>query len=207
MVHNVTDLLSDVLDKESHEMSVNRYMLKVRIKALASEARIIRKEENKYLFQGRELKGKYRKRHKKGEPAPVAPEAKVLKDETKRDDYIDEAYARFWNLERQRKETVRIEARASQLVDTFLRGHSYARAENTGTHHNPDFDFLMDFAAEHTEDSDNEFKAKFTKWREEAEAFIKSQSERRAAERKAKLDGDGGTVFTPSEAFDEAEVA
>ena len=84
--------------------------LKVKIKSLAAEGRIIRKEERKALGSGRWL-------------------AKAQKPA----DEIEPEYERYNRLRHHRVHAVRDEARASLLAYGFLRGRAYSQIEGGNT--------------------------------------------------------------------------
>lgn len=89
---------------ENITMSVK--YLKVKIKSLATEATIIRKEEHS-------AKAQYR----------------YLKDKQGLEKQYDEAVSTFWGLRSHRTIDVRNEARAAQLAYAFVRGKSFKYVE------------------------------------------------------------------------------
>ena len=80
--------------------------LKVKIKSLAAEATIIRKEENK-------AKGSFR----------------YLKNKTGMEDEYRREQAKWFGLYSHRTQDVRKEARASQLAYAYIRGKSFSDVE------------------------------------------------------------------------------
>ena len=85
--------------------------LKIKIKSLAAEAKIIRKEALKVRASGRRLSALKKLGHDVQE------------------DWIENHYASFRELEAHRKWDVREESRASGIAYAFVRGKDYARME------------------------------------------------------------------------------
>lgn len=106
--------------------------LKVKIKSLAAEARVIRTEENKALSRARAFKGKYRKRHDVESHKPEKP-AWVLRFEKygEAKETSETEYEKFWGLKRHRINVVRKEARDSHIAYGFLRGREYQNIEQS----------------------------------------------------------------------------
>jgi hypothetical protein len=101
--------------------------LKVKIKSLAAEARIIRHEEEIWKRRGRP----YRLAHNAMVAEFVAGRTKSysVPDDVKP---FANADSTFWGLRFHRIRDVRIEARAAQLAYAFLRGKPYSLVEPTG---------------------------------------------------------------------------
>jgi hypothetical protein len=88
--------------------------LRVKLKALAAESRIIRGEEKRARKGWRRLAQKQ-----------IAPDAQAV------------LHAEFDNLHRHRTFDVRVESRATLLAYAFLRGKPYATAETAGARKPP----------------------------------------------------------------------
>lgn len=122
--------------------------LKIKIKTLAYEARIIRKEERKHLQLARCLK-------------VVEPlEVKLM---TKH-------YRAFWDLSEHRKGKVRHAARENGLAYGFIRGRSYAQMEAKCRPDNrPDFKSIEKIARRF---GALEHKERWADWLASAEAHL-----------------------------------
>jgi hypothetical protein len=92
--------------------------LKVKIKSLAAESRIIRHEERKSLRHARSILAAQRK----------ANEEAGVNDEID----LDPLYSKFNSLRQHRITQVRNEARASLIAYGFMRGRAYREIEQKG---------------------------------------------------------------------------
>jgi hypothetical protein len=141
-------------------------LLKIRRKALEFETKQTRQLERHYRDTGRRLRGWYSKKHGKNQPKPEDPGLSTFKKAKaeQRPKFIEEAYAKLWNLTDHRKRFLQYEARHLHLVRGFLKGQPYADIEVTGTYYQPDRDYLMELAQEYSSDTDNVLKDKFIVW-------------------------------------------
>jgi len=128
--------------------------LKIKLKTLAAEARIIRKEESKALEAGR--KGR----------------------SLDRDDY-ERHYRAFWSLRHHRTGIVRSVARTNGLAYGFLRGHTYAQMEaKCRSDNQPNFDEIEKIVKRFGTSDD---LARWPQWLEEAKAHLTNIKKQEAA--------------------------
>lgn len=160
-------------------------LLKIRRKALEHETKITHQLEKHYRDNGRKLRGWYSKKHKKDEPKPEDPgllKFKKAKAE-ERPAFIEETYAKLWNLTEHRKRFLQYESRHLHLIRGFLKGQPYAEIEVMGTYYHPDREYLMELAQEYSDDSDNVLKDKFIVWWDAAYDHILGNEKIRAKKR------------------------
>lgn len=142
------------------------HYMKVKIKTMAEEARIIRKEEQKQMGWINFLCQKQSFRHGKDEPRPDErkwPEAKENAQEMS-----DAAYELFWGLREHRVQKLRREARINHLAYGFLRGVKYSDMEK-GSYDFPKLKEIEATAKRFATDlGDNSFKYMWDHWVDEA---------------------------------------
>lgn len=162
----------------------NLMRLKTKIKTLASESRIVRREEQEQLHQYRRLIGNELSfRHKKNEPRPEPSEAyqkKLAKlhewiknNQKEADDAAQAHYDAYWGLTQHRKMVVRREARAANLAYGFLRNVPYFAIESQGCYEIPDWDRVENIAKRFADLGGNAFRASFDDWKKKAEDALK----------------------------------
>jgi len=135
--------------------------LKIKIKSLAAEARIIRHEEHKALTNGRKC----------------AREATQLnhdgKDATAFGSYRDEHYSAWRSLRHHRADHLRGISRSNHIAYSFLRGRSYAEVENRCASDNkPDWAAIEKVIKGFGIPDDI---SRWPAWLEEAKAHLKAQ--------------------------------
>lgn len=166
--------------------------LRNKIASLVWEVRHIKELEHHHITNGRGLRGvfKFSKRHIKGEERPQPDtESKeykkfkrqdnwgdALNDKRTLQDAINDEYAKFWGLERYRKNTLRPELRHSHLALGFLRGLPYSRIESAGCYVLPDFDRVERMVKKFTEEDYNAWNPKFKEWKDNALAALSGSS-------------------------------
>ena len=131
--------------------------LKIKIKSLAAEARIIRAEERKAKAQRRTA------------VATLACEEATVWF-AKAEARLARATETFWSLRHHRTSAVRNEARISQLAYGFLRSTSYSEIEQK-TDDPPDFDAVKKMADRF--DMLTRSDGPWMLWKEAAEAHLK----------------------------------
>ena len=102
--------------------------LKVKIKSLAVESRIIRKEEH-LIYANRTARKKWRRIKLGLDTEDKRPSVTMLDNVKLPRSHSEANRDLFFNLQAHRKFVVRPEARATQLAYAFLRGKSYADTE------------------------------------------------------------------------------
>lgn len=120
--------------------------LKMKIKSLSAEARIIRQEEHKELKFGRRCKTLNLK-----EP------------------YTTKHYSNYFRLHGHRTEDVRSEARHSLLAYGFLRGRDYLQMEQSA-HTKPNFGRIEKIASRFSDMDKREFAQRFEEWKTTAQS-------------------------------------
>lgn len=148
--------------------------LKIKIKNLADEARIIRHEEKKALEHGSACLRKSRDLGEKSFSETATPFS----------EYAIAHYRTYRGLYDHRTGIVRDVARVNLLAYGFLRGRPYARMENkTGSI--PDFKDILKHAKNFTSTWGDEEKLEWDVWLAEAKAHLSAQHPSQAAYLKA----------------------
>lgn len=154
-----------------------KLFLKIKIKSLAEEARIIKFHERIALRMCRRLRSGFDSRspfkHNKKEKKPNLPAAKV-------DDQTIEWSAphslRWSQIRDHRLKVLRTESRASNLAYAFLRGKSYSFVEKVGAKKAPDWSKIESIAYRFNEGFspplNRPFKDTFNDWLIEAKAYF-----------------------------------
>ena len=161
----------------------------MRRKALEYETRETRKAERHFRDSHRRLRGWYSKRHQREQVKPEAPTpvTRTKEEQEKVDGYLDEHFAKMWNLQDYRKRVIQFEARHLHLIRGFLKDQKYSDIEATGTYYHPDRQYLLELAQEYSEDSDNVLKDRFIKWWDDAYDHIIQNDKRRAEDREKQV--------------------
>ena len=139
-----------------------RAYLKIKIKSLAAEAKIIRAEEQKYK----------RRKPKKDEIATLGTRAKKRGISRLVPGSVPNTI--FWGLRSHRIHDVRWEARAACLAYGFLRGHNYSEME-TKCYKLPNFLRVEELAMKYGEGDSRNNKQKFSEWLDGARNYLISK--------------------------------
>lgn len=110
-----------------------RIELKVKVKSLAEEARVIRREEGKAKGLAQRIE---RKVKASGVEMPPADPAAVAAWETAWETRCHHRQA-FHRLQEHRRGKLRVEARCAQLAYGYIRGRKYSQLEGTRRANNP----------------------------------------------------------------------
>lgn len=157
--------------------------LKIKLKSLSEEAKIIRKEENKNIQYGKDLMRSYPKKHPKveegQEPKKYSPSKKQLKtaawaekNEEAADDAAVDAYFKYWNLRNHRILQVRSAARATHLAYAFLDDKPYSYVEAHGSYDLPDFLRVEKMILEYTDEDPRVIAQRFAEWKHNALTYL-----------------------------------
>lgn len=146
-------------------MMTKKFYMKVKIKTLAEEARIIRREEQKQKGWINVLTQQQSFRHAKDAPRP--DERTNWPDIEDAQQKSDDAYDLFWGLHRHRTQELRRTARINHLAYGFLRGVPYKNMEN-GAYDFPNLKKVEETAKRFYDYGDNLFKMVWDNWVDEA---------------------------------------
>lgn len=138
--------------------------LKIKIKNLADESRVIRLEEKKALKNGRTCLKKSRELDEKAFSETATPFS----------DYATTHYDSYKSLNDHRRGIVRDVSRENLLTYGFLRGRSYARMENS-TKSIPDFKCILKHAKNFSVTWGDEEKLEWNVWLAAAKVHLTEQ--------------------------------
>lgn len=146
--------------------------LKIKIKSLAEEAKMIRREERK---QNPGHRARVRARRiLSGHRNPVMKEGMTVEQVHARARKIlrpanEKAMDSFWGLRFHRTEEVRDEARSSHVAYGFLRGRPYKTVENSAKTE-PDWTRVEQLVKKYGEDDVRDRMQRFSEWKNAATA-------------------------------------
>jgi len=138
--------------------------LKIKLKSLTAEARIIKKEEGKLKRFIDFLNERPHKKHKKDEKKP---EPRVFKLPENAKELLDNAYLDRWNLRDHRRAVLRREARNTHLAYGAIRGIPYSEMESKAFNF-PDLKEVERMVLRYGKGGHNALLSLFAKWQEEA---------------------------------------
>ncbi|WP_027685072.1 hypothetical protein [Rhizobium leguminosarum] len=138
--------------------------LKVKIKSLAAEAQMIRKEERKCNI-GCRARVKIRRRLRKSNELTTAERTRMERQLSKPSETAMQA---FWGLRLHRTYDVREEARAAHVAYGFLRGRTYAQVEGAALS-SPKWDRVEALVKKYGDGDLADRLKKFSEWKDASE--------------------------------------
>lgn len=153
--------------------------LKVKIKSLASEAQIIRREErraktSKHYRRAAKRLLRLGREHVKGSFTELTNFERELNTK-KAMTPEPENYTKFWSLRDHRTGVLRGEARSAQLAYGYLRGKQYEQLETKPKkfgkrYYSPDFKRILEIVLKFA-DNKSEIPEQFENWKKNAQAY------------------------------------